>query len=34
MSFELFRRVAHDAISTPFLVPDAPARAPDATAAP
>ena len=22
MSFELFRRIAHDSISTPFLVPD------------
>jgi hypothetical protein len=22
MSFELFRRIAHDAITTPFLIPD------------
>jgi stage V sporulation protein D (sporulation-specific penicillin-binding protein) len=34
MSFELFRRVAHDAITTPYLVPDEPATAPTATAAP
>ena len=34
MSFELFRRIAHDAISTPYLVPDEPATAPTATAAP
>jgi cell division protein FtsI/penicillin-binding protein 2 len=34
MSFELFRRVAHDAISTPYLVPDEPAAAPADTAAP
>ena len=33
MSFELFRRIAHDAISTPFLVPDAPAAEPAAPAA-
>jgi cell division protein FtsI/penicillin-binding protein 2 len=33
MSFELFRRIAHDAISTPYLVPDEPATAPTATAA-
>ncbi len=34
MSFELFRRVAHDAISTPYLVPDEPVAAPVATTAP
>jgi hypothetical protein len=22
MSFELFRRIAHDAITTPYLIPD------------
>jgi len=31
MSFELFRRIAHDAISTPYLVSDEPAAAPLAT---
>ena len=31
MSFELFRRIAHDAISTPSLVSDEPAAAPLAT---
>ncbi len=34
MSFELFRRVAHDAISTPYLVSDEPAAGPLATNAP
>ena len=34
MSFELFRRIAHDAISTPYLVSDEPAAAPSATDAP
>jgi stage V sporulation protein D (sporulation-specific penicillin-binding protein) len=34
MSFELFRRVAHDAISTPYLVPDGPVAAPAASAVP
>jgi len=31
MSFELFRRIAHDSISTPYLVSDEPAAAPLAT---
>jgi stage V sporulation protein D (sporulation-specific penicillin-binding protein) len=34
MSFELFRRVAHDAITTPYLVPDVPVAAPADSAAP
>ena len=34
MSFELFRRIAHDAISTPYLVSDEPAAAPLAAGAP
>jgi cell division protein FtsI/penicillin-binding protein 2 len=34
MSFELFRRIAHDAITTPDLVPDLPGPTPSATAAP
>ena len=34
MSFELFRRIAHDAISTPFLVPDDESVPANATAQP
>jgi stage V sporulation protein D (sporulation-specific penicillin-binding protein) len=38
MSFELFRRIAHDSISTPYLVPEGPIEAPggqvEATATP
>jgi cell division protein FtsI/penicillin-binding protein 2 len=34
MSFELFRRIAHDAISTPYLVPEEQVEAPEAPAAP
>ena len=33
MSFELFRRIAHDAISTPYLVPEEQVEAPAAPAA-
>lgn len=33
MSFELFRRIAHDAITTPYLVPDPPAGPPSPGAA-
>jgi cell division protein FtsI/penicillin-binding protein 2 len=34
MSFELFRRVAHNAISTPYLIPEGPMAAPVAPDAP
>jgi cell division protein FtsI/penicillin-binding protein 2 len=34
MSFELFRRIAHNAINTPFLVPEQQVRAPEPTPAP
>jgi len=34
MSFELFRRIAHDAISTPYLVPEEQVEPPEAPAAP
>jgi cell division protein FtsI/penicillin-binding protein 2 len=34
MSFELFRRIAHDAITTPYLVPETQVVAPPPTAAP
>ena len=30
MSFELFRRIAHDSISTPYLVPESPIQSPGA----
>lgn len=34
MSFELFRRIAHNAITTPYLLPDEPATAPVPSEAP
>jgi cell division protein FtsI/penicillin-binding protein 2 len=34
MSFELFRRIAHNAITTPFLIPEEQVEAPSATTAP